>query len=79
MICHLAMYPLNYFEVHRFVRIASNSAFAAWKEKQTASSEGEKSETEESQLANQASLDKLAELLQGTMAAPSQIYFSSLG
>merc|ERR1719224_11156 len=37
----------------------------AEKEKQSASSEGEKSETEESQLANQASLDKLAEVLQG--------------
>jgi len=37
----------------------------AEKEKQMASTNGEKSETEESQLANQASLDKLAELLQG--------------
>merc|ERR1719191_1920319 len=37
----------------------------AEKEKQLASAESEKSETEESQLANQASLDKLAELLQG--------------
>merc|ERR1719389_858398 len=37
----------------------------AEKEKQVASTEGEKSETEESQLANQAELDKLAELLQG--------------
>merc|ERR1719230_1055685 len=37
----------------------------AEKEKQVAQAEGEKSETEESQLANQANLDKLAELLQG--------------
>merc|ERR1719450_878485 len=37
----------------------------AEKEKQVASASGEKSETEESQLANQAALDKLAELLQG--------------
>merc|ERR1719409_1362425 len=33
------------------------------KEKQLTSTEGEKSETEEAQLANQASLDKLSELL----------------
>merc|ERR1719428_471758 len=37
----------------------------AEKNKQAASTKAEKSETEESQLANQASLDKLAELLQG--------------
>jgi len=37
----------------------------AEKEKQLASANGEKSETEESQLANQASLDSLAQLLQG--------------
>merc|ERR1719201_154799 len=37
----------------------------AEKEKQVASTESEKSETEEAQLSNQASLDKLAELLQG--------------
>merc|ERR1719460_1361987 len=43
---------------------ADREAIAA-KEKQVASTESEKSETEESQLANQASLDKLAELLQG--------------
>merc|ERR1719491_374288 len=34
-------------------------------EKQKASAKGEKSETEQSQVANQASLDKLAELLSG--------------
>jgi len=37
----------------------------AEKEKQAASAKSEKSETEESQLANGESLDKLAELLQG--------------
>jgi chromosome segregation ATPase len=37
----------------------------AEKEKQVASADSEKSETEESQLANQASLDKLADLLSG--------------
>lgn len=37
----------------------------AEKEKQTAVTEGEKSETEEAQLANQQSLDKLGELLKG--------------
>jgi len=37
----------------------------AEKEKQVASASSDKSETEESQLANEASLDKLAELLQG--------------
>merc|ERR1719453_1431318 len=37
----------------------------AEKEKQVASAKGDKSETEESQLANQGALDKLADLLQG--------------
>merc|ERR1719218_282446 len=37
----------------------------AEKEKQLASADGDKSETEESQLANTASLDKLDELLKG--------------
>jgi len=43
---------------------ASREAIAE-KEEQLASAEGEKSETEQSQLATQASLDKQAELLQG--------------
>jgi len=45
--------------------IEANREAIAEKEKQVASAEGEKSETEESQLANQASLDKLADLLSG--------------
>merc|ERR1719265_192651 len=45
--------------------IEANREAIAEKEKQVASAESEKSETEEAQLANQASLDKLAELLQG--------------
>jgi len=45
--------------------IEADRVAIAEKEEQDASAEGEKSETEESQLANQASLDKLAELLTG--------------
>merc|ERR1719456_825095 len=45
--------------------IEANREAIAESEKQVASTESEKSETEESQLANQASIDKLAELLQG--------------
>merc|ERR1719498_1256018 len=57
----------NYAE---FVTVTTDSIEAgrksiAEKEKQKAATEGEKSETEEAQLASQGTLDKLAELLQG--------------
>merc|ERR1719456_1422862 len=45
--------------------IEANREAIAEKEKQLAQANGEKSETEEAQLANQESLDSLAELLQG--------------
>jgi len=45
--------------------IEADREATAEKESQVASADGEKSETEESQLANDASLGKLAELLQG--------------
>merc|ERR1740138_7527 len=48
--------------------IEADRAAVAEKEKQLTATEADKSETEESQLANQASLDKLNELLGGLHA-----------